>query len=59
MAYFTECPRCGHKPNGGWFRIYRRRDCGKYSCYKCMVNERYCKTCGSEDFEEVGEAHKA
>lgn len=59
--YFDECPYCHNQPDRGllstWFRIYQCKECKALQCYRCMVEEKYCRRCGATDFEVAGEAH--
>ena len=63
----TECPNCGHEPEGGllggsWFWVYQCDDCGKHSCHRCGTNTSdglLCAHCESENTKKSHEVHKS
>jgi DNA-directed RNA polymerase subunit RPC12/RpoP len=57
MGYYKACPNCGHKPDRGWFKIFKCRKCGRRYCYQCpgSYQGKECPACGSKDYETAGE----
>jgi hypothetical protein len=62
MASFKHCPNCHAVPgsgffSGNWFKVWKCRSCGLKCCHICMPSEKYCPSCGGENFDHIGEVY--